>query len=133
MSQPEASDGITATSDSRPCPYCEVGGVSRGCEECGHTGVRVTTLLERPDGTVARVHGNQIPDGKDIEALDALMAAAVEHMDRIDSVHERVACPYCLRPVGERCVSMQKVTRRPRVLVKNPHAERLRADGIYQR
>ena len=94
--------------------------------------------MEREDGTVARVHGSRVPGEKDVEALDAVMGAAVAHMDRIDSVHERVACPKCSAPVGKRC---RKLPRGyfsidlddPALMCKSPHQERLSADGIYLR
>jgi hypothetical protein len=50
------------------------------------------------------------------------------------TVHERVACPKCLAPVGERCRHLSVARGWPygRVL-KHPHRERLRADGIAER
>lgn len=84
-----------------------------------------------------------------------LLAAADRLNLRVVSCHERVACPTCHAPVGDRCV--RKGTRARPILwhgpygwgermnaeeqrrldelprLKHPHAERIRADGIALR
>lgn len=64
---------------------------------------------------------------------------AAELHERVATVHERVACPRCLAPVGERCVRMSThyvgwagAEEGPSPL-KHSHRERLRADGIAER
>jgi hypothetical protein len=42
----------------------------------------------------------------DVEA--ALLAAAAEANERIATCHERVACPKCAAPIGERCRRMPR-------------------------
>lgn len=51
---------------------------------------------------------------------------------RQETVHERVGCPRCKVGVGERCHNLSGGRRRGEVL-KHPHRERLRADGIFER
>lgn len=60
---------------------------------------------------------------------DAFQAAIEELRRRVSTVHERVACPTCKQPAGERCVHIH---RRSWVLA-HAHSARLRADGIPDR
>lgn len=73
---------------------------------------------------------------------DAFVAAVEELRRRVASVHERVACPVCGAPVGERCRRVQRAHTGagpapaglpPGVPLKSAHNERLRADGIPDR
>lgn len=65
----------------------------------------------------------------------ALTEAARAVEERIATCHERVVCPRCVAPVGERCIRARRDGRfslldQP---LKHSHAERLRADGISLR
>lgn len=60
---------------SRPCPCCE----GAGCEECDHTGQRVTTQMAIGD-TTARIIGSAPLSPGAIDALGQLMAAAAAQM-----------------------------------------------------
>lgn len=62
------------TSRSRPCPCCE----GAGCSECDGTGQRVTTYIERPDGSSFRVSGNAELSEETTAALSALADAALK-------------------------------------------------------
>lgn len=64
-----------------------------------------------------------------MSGLRALEEAAAALVERQRTVHERVACPKCGEQVGRECVSVGRI----RKTLKNPHAERLRADGIELR
>jgi hypothetical protein len=61
----------------RPCYACE----GLGCEECDHTGQRVCTLIEDPDGPILRVHGSAPLTRKDEKALRAVMKAALRAVE----------------------------------------------------
>lgn len=70
-------------------------------------------------------------------ATEVRIRHAAEALERrVATVHERVACPKCRAPVGERCWHMgyhsvpHNISRRP---IKNPHRERAAADGIRLR
>lgn len=66
----------------------------------------------------------------------ARMDEAIAKMqERIDSCHERVACPKCAAPAGARCCRMPAGYSLPHIRkeTKHPHDERLRADGIFLR
>jgi len=39
---------------------------------------------------------------------ERLMRVAAENVDKVRTCHERVACPRCTAPVGERCCEMPK-------------------------
>jgi hypothetical protein len=90
------------------------------------------------------------------EEFEARAAAAVEELNRrVESCHERVACPTCHAPVGDRCVrkgtcarpilwygpngwdekmnaeEQRRLDELPRL--KHPHEARIRADGIALR
>jgi hypothetical protein len=58
------------------CPCCNGG----GCSECSGTGQRVTTFIERPDGTSLRVSGNAQLSEEAMAALSAVADAAVKQM-----------------------------------------------------
>ncbi len=63
---------------------------------------------------------------------------AAELVERQRTVHERVACPRCEAPIGERCVRASgrgwtQTDAGGIYALKHPHAERLQADGIELR
>jgi hypothetical protein len=57
---------------------------------------------------------------------------AAELVERQRTAHERVACPKCGQPVGERCKRLS-ARHMARPSLKHSHRERLRADGIELR
>ena len=68
----------------------------------------------------------------------ALIRLADELRERQATVHERQRCPTCWAPIGVRCRPMPKgyVVGPGGSLpapLKNPHRERLQADGLYDR
>jgi hypothetical protein len=69
----------------------------------------------------------------DRDVVRRMEAAAAELRRRVQTVHERVACPKCLAPVGVRCVRANGQGTPGTKPLKHPHVERLRADGITDR
>jgi hypothetical protein len=72
-----------------------------------------------------------------VSALDdfgeQLERVARELVERQETVHERVACPRRQAAAGERCRKVRRDGTPSQSVVKHPHRERLRADGIYER
>lgn len=58
-------------------------------------------------------------------AIAALERAADELNERVRTCHERVRCPRCRQPAGQRCLHATHLTP-----LKHSHEERIRADGI---
>jgi hypothetical protein len=62
------------TGTSRPCPYCKGG----GCEECGHTGRRVRTVVDVGDGITMSVSGSVDLTQEETDALASLARIALD-------------------------------------------------------
>jgi anaerobic selenocysteine-containing dehydrogenase len=64
------------------------------------------------------------------DMADQLQAAADRMNERINTAHERVACPRCRARAGMRCHGVNAVVKKA---LEHSHKERLRADGISLR
>lgn len=97
--------------------------------------------IRSPGGVEAHVSMERAPTEEEQAALGQLAEAAAARMKLIDTCHERVACPKCGAPVGERCHKLSSRPARdaplamrerssptPPVEAKNPHEERWRQE-----
>lgn len=74
-----------------------------------------------------------MPDIDGTEA--ALLAAAAQANRRIETCHERVACPACGAPIGSRCVRLTRAgtPTKSAATLKHPHTKRFELDGTPRR
>lgn len=66
------------------------------------------------------------------ETERALLAAAERLRERVETCHERVACPKCAAPRGSRCWDLRHrhgPQDAPPPYAKHSHRERIEADG----
>lgn len=81
-------------------------------------------VITTGDGKTAVVRMTRPPTPDEKATFRRMFAAADDLIERIATCHERVACPRCGAPVGQRCRALPKNVR----ATKHPHDERWRQE-----